>query len=265
MNVVFLIPVYNAGKVLPSTFSFYYRLNPQPSKYIFLENNSTDDTVEKIKRFKRPYELIRARFAKDAVKRLGNPYATIAIARQILLTKTRYLNPDFAIYLDHDMFIKSRDLITRLTEWNEDIVGGMYLRIYPESIQIVNDQTIITPLIASKWDDAKEGGKYELRTHPPKSFLDYGEVAMTSGGCLCLSRKIIQDRRINFYPLPTELDPMASEDYGYCLTARRFGYRVYLDASVDIHHHWDSNRKKPWAAKPGRWNETVREYEDFTF
>lgn len=223
MNVIILVPVYNEARNLPTFFSFLYRLDPQPERYVFCENNSTDSTLSLCWNFKRKHEVIRVWLKDDCANDADSPnrYTPIAHIRQLLLTRARHLDPDYAIFLDADIFVLSRDMITRLTRYGKDIVGGAYLRTYSDG----------NLWLASKWA-TNVPDRYEVRTKPmvPRGYLD--EPAMTSGGCLCLSRKIIQDRRINFYPLRGT----ASEDYGYCLFARDHGYAVYLDTSVHLKH-----------------------------
>jgi hypothetical protein len=40
-------------------------------------------------------------------------FETIGLVRQFLLQRARQLNPDYALFLDADMVIKSRDLLRR--------------------------------------------------------------------------------------------------------------------------------------------------------
>ena len=208
LKTLLLIPVYNSGKTLPHFFSSLRNLDPQPEKYVFAENNSTDDTLEKLRQFELPNKIIRVWFKKDAVTQSQSHYEPIAHIRQLLLTYARKYDPDYAVFLDSDVFPRTSSLIRNLTSWNKDIVGGAYLRLFPSGFWL-----------ASKWKNSDNSGfSYRKKTSSP---LD--KVAMTSGGCLCLSRKIIQDRRINFYPLRKE----ASEDFGYCLDAQEKGYEVF--------------------------------------
>ena len=186
--------------------------------YVLIENNSTDNTFERINKFKRPHKVIRVWFRKDATTVCESTYEPIAHVRQLLLTFARQYNPDYAIFLDSDVYPLSKDLIDGLSLWGKDIVGGAYLRPFPEGV-----------FLASKWAVPDRPHLRMLRKKT-NSFLE--EVLMTSGGCLCLSRKIIQERDINFYPIsPSD----ASEDFGYCLQAKEKGYRIYLDGTVKTH------------------------------
>jgi len=235
MKSVIFIPVYNCGKSLPTLFSFLYKLNPQPDLFVFAENNSDDNTLNAVNGFRRSYKIIRVWFRDDAAVVGESRYEPIAHIRQLLLAFARRYDPDYAIFLDSDVYPRSKDLIDRLTLWQKDIVGGAYLRLFPEGI-----------FIASKWT-APNGQAAMMR----KIDVPFTEVTVTSAGCLCLSRRVVQDKHVNFYPLHAD----ASEDFGYCLRARDFGYRAYLDSTLELHHLIPKRiPKKPWIfdAKIGR-------------
>ena len=234
MHTVILIPTWNNSELLAKCLTALNRLDPQPDKYVFLENNSTDNTLEVIQSFNRPKELIRLWFRDDARYVLDSPYALIAIVRQYLLKRARQLNPDFAIFIDDDIVVGSKDLIPKLTRWKQygyDIAGGPYYRRYPEGV-----------FLASMWKHPKGGYTYRNQCI---SFVDFPEV--TSAGCMCLSRDIIQDKRVNFYPLCEEGH---AEDYGYCYQARKLGYKIILDCTLRIGHHFKLFPYRPWTVMP---------------
>lgn len=244
MKTIILIPVYNCGKTLPTLFSFLYRLNPQPDLYVFAENNSDDNTLERIWKFKRAHEVIRIWFRKDAAVLGESTYEPIAHVRQLLLTFARRYDPDFALFLDSDVYPCTKELIDNLSLWDKDIVGGSYLRVFPQGIHL-----------ASKWADPSNPSRTVLRKKTSKSLE---EPVMTSAGCLCLSRRIIQDKRINFYPInPAN----ASEDFGYCLQARSYGYEVYLDGTTKLKH--PIPKKVP--LKPWTYDPTLQQYTPFFY
>jgi GT2 family glycosyltransferase len=234
MKTLMLIPVYNCGKTLPTLFSFLYKLKPQPDLYVFAENNSSDNTLERVWGFKRPHKVIRLWFRPDAVAVSQTKYDPIAHVRQLLLTTARQYDPDYALFLDSDVYPQTRELIEELTAWNKDIVGGAYLRVFPQGLYV-----------ASKWKAWGKPGQYIMQK---KVNVPLDEPMMTSAGCLCLSRKIIQDRRVNFYPVQPA---GSSEDFGYCLQARSFGYDVYLDGQVKLQHAIPKRIPlKPWTFDP---------------
>jgi GT2 family glycosyltransferase len=247
MNVCLLIPVYNSTKFLGKLFYHIHLLNPKPDMTFFLENNSKDDTLGYIIRnYKLPYKIIRVFFREDAVKVGTTVYDTIAHVRQLLLTAARQYDPDYAIFLDDDVYPIDTDMISKLTGHGENIVGGTYTRIYPEGI-----------FVASKWGILTDRHKYLLKKQN-EVIKPVDMPAITSGGCLCLSRKVIQDRNLDFYPIG---DMVASEDYGYCLKARKLGYRIILDNTAKLLHDYirTTRDEKPWTKKKNK------EYVDFRY
>lgn len=227
-KVIVLIPTHNNENILPVWFNFLYKLNPQPTEYAFAENNSHDDTLKLIGKFKQPNKLIRVWFKKKPIGKGESYYTTIAHIRQLLLTYARRSNCDYAVFLDTDIFPATTDLISHMINWNADIVGGKYMRFFPEGL-----------FIASYW---KSGKKFRLK---PFTALPFEEVECTSAGCLCLSKKVIQDRRVNFYPIFGAFN--TSEDFGYCRQARARGYKVYLDSLVDVRHFCPTDKTaNPW-------------------
>lgn len=160
-----------------------------------------------------------------------NRYEPIAYIRQLLLTRARQLDPDFAIFLDDDVFPYDTWMIDKLTSRKLDIVGGPYVRLFPDG-----------PWLATKW--RSEQGKLRYFRVPPEAL---SEVEMTSAGCLCLSRRIIQDRRVNFWPL---YNAESSEDFGYCLQAKDYEYKIWLDGTVVLWHYIPKQiPQKPWSRK----------------
>ena len=127
-NSVLLIPTYNNARVLNSTLAYLDKLEPKPKYYIFLENNSTDDTLNLLYYWKSNHpntEIIRLWFKKDAVT---SPYEIIGLVRQMLLDRARKLGVDFAIFIDDDIFLAEKDFIAKITRHGKDLVGGAYFR-----------------------------------------------------------------------------------------------------------------------------------------
>jgi len=229
-----LIPAYNCSNTLNKLFNYLDKLKPQPDTTIFAENNSRDTTLWLIKKHykHKPHKIIRVWFRDDTIQHCKSVYEPIAHIRQLLLTAARHYNPDYAIFLDADVYPISPNLITILTGWNKDIIGGSYVRLFPEG-----------PFLASKWPVE---GRSDLHRFYRVPFAPLMEPIMTSAGCLCLSQRIILDKRVNFYPL-YQKSQMASEDFGYCLQARDAGYKVFLDGTAVLwHDHFHIAHLKPW-------------------
>jgi len=241
LKTILLVPVFNIEDIFKDWSERIYKLDPKPGKVVFCENNSTDKTLELLYTFGNKQgistEVIRFWTLEPKSLPFKQCYDTIAHARQLLLARARQLDPDYAIFIDSDILINTEDMIEALTLWDQDIVGGAYLRYFPEG-------KYIGTLFWSPVDAAKN----RLRNYMKYAFED---VLATSAGCLCLSRKIIQDRRVNFWPLLKGY----SEDFGYCKKARDLGYKIYLDGTVSLTHRIRGKWKAwnmQWAKKDGR-------------
>ena len=236
LKVIALIPTFNHGIFLEDCLNRLVKLKPSFDKYIFFENNSKDGTLKVIQRFNHPKELIRMWFRNDAVKILGkhgNPYGAIGIARQYLLERARKLDPDYAIFIDDDIVILDKNFIHRITSRNQHIVGAPYLRPFPEGMYI-----------ASKW---KRKGKKGIWFK--SGCRGFQRTYVTSAGCMCLSRKVIQNREINFLPIiwaKEEDGKRASEDFGYCIRANKAGVKVHIDCTLRVGHYATADDYKPW-------------------
>ena len=215
-NSVLLIPTYDNARVLNSTLAYFDKLDPQPKYYIFLENNSSDDTLNLLYYWKSNHpntEIIRLWFKKDAVT---SPYEIIGLVRQMLLDRARKLGVDFAIFIDDDIFLAEKDFITKITRHGKDLVGGAYFRSYPQG-------DFLSYLAFGKVG-------YVLRSYQK---FRLQEIAAISGGCMCIGKKLLMDKRINFSPILNNY----SEDFGYCARAMSYGYKIYIDDSFKICHY----------------------------
>ena len=257
-KVLVLTPIYQASGFLDvpyrgqdvktsiSVLESFRRLDPQPERFIFLENNSLDDTLARVVSFARPKEVVRLWFREDAMSYVerhwhaGEPaissrYDLIGICRQLLLQRARKLDPDYAIFLDADIVVLSEDLIDRLCRWeNLDIVGAPYLRYFPQG-----------RLLSAIWPNPNPTPEYPFQLLPLENISSERptEALAVGGGCMRLSRKVIQDKTLNFYPVQRPwlgFGPLA-EDFGYCLQARALGYNVHLDPAAKLAH---------WSFKP---------------
>jgi glycosyltransferase involved in cell wall biosynthesis len=239
MKTCLMIPVYNSANTLPKLFRCLDKLNPAPDLTVFCENNSKDTTVSLIKKHykKTPHKIIGVWFRKDATQ-IGNPFMPIACIRDLLLTVARSFNADYNIFLDSDIYPQNNNLITQLTGWERDIVGG----------------AIMEPMLpkGDLYADAAFGSP-ETGFFPCKTARDpLNEVAAAGTGCLCLSRRAVQDRRLSFLPLLRYRGELVSEDFGFCLRARSLGYKIFLDGVAVFEHGQNFKKPRPWRVHNGK-------------
>jgi GT2 family glycosyltransferase len=72
------------------------------------------------------------------------------------------------------------------------------------------------------------------------------KVAAISGGCMCISNKLLMDKKVNFYPIIDYYNTEhAGEDFAYCVTARNNGYEVWVNDCFKICHN-QVHKARPW-------------------
>jgi glycosyltransferase involved in cell wall biosynthesis len=227
MKVIVLCPVYNCADTLSVWMKAIEDMNPAPEEVVFCENNSTDATLSLINGWKFPHKLIRI-WVKD--KPSKNPYTVMAHVRELLRTYARNSGCDYAVFLDSDVIPLDKDFIRRITGRDADVVGGAYMRMFPEGLGV------------AAYFKSLVGSKYKYRTVKAIRPEVFGAVAV-GGGCLCLSKWVLSDGNVTFYPL---LKGDIAEDFGYCIKARKRGWMVFIDATLDILHLDTTNKIKPW-------------------
>ncbi len=249
LTILVLMPVYQAGRYLDQVLFKLRKLDPQPDLYIFAENNSTDRTLEILTRMRNPKEIIRTWYRPDARDSMETEYDLIGIERELLLTRARQLKPDLVVFLDSDIMVHDVDLLDRLAFWKDqvDIVGGAYMRHYAEGLYLGSlwpaPSTMATP-----------EKPFALYKRPRKYPLD-DSVAAVGGGCMCVTQRVVQDRRLHFYPVKRDYPFRVSEDYGFCLQAKDCGYKIGLDGTLVL-SHWSSpdqfRERRAWAVNKER-------------
>jgi GT2 family glycosyltransferase len=253
-KIIILTSTQNSEKHLLAWQKTIEQLEPKPAKVIFCENDSTDGTHNIVKSWTFPHELISFKSTpKDLEKDL---YAVIAKNRQLLLDRVREIDPDFAVFLDDDVFPQQTNVLKRLTDRSLDMVGGTYFRYYKDPVPYIaaqwkTDSPLFQmpqiPNLENKVADAiKRGVPFLLFTWIDQKLY---KVTVTSAGCLCLSRKVLQDENLNFYPKGKikGYKKILSEDFEFCLLARKLGYEVHLDGRIRLDHLAPTpDKKRPW-------------------
>jgi hypothetical protein len=251
-GVIFLVSIQNAEKQWGAWQKMIKALDPQPEKVIFCENDSSDSTRKLINDWDFPHELMS--FNSEIKKGDRDIYAVIAKNRQLLLNRARQIDPQFAIFIDDDVFPDDINMIEKLIKHNLPILGGAYLRPFDDKgIHVASkwsidrvDEMPQTYNLLSLVDEVKQKG-FQYIIFSSCDRLLY-KVAMTSAGCLCLARKAVQDTRLNFFPIRHDLGSSegCSEDFGYCLLAGSLGYEIFLDGDTRLAHLVNPDKKRPW-------------------
>lgn len=258
-GVIFLVSTQNSEKQWSAWQKMIKALDPLPEKVIFCENDSTDKTRDLIKNWDFPHELIT--FKSKISKKNNDIYSAIAKNRQLLLNRARQMNLKFAIFLDDDVFPDEKNIIDKLISHNLPIVGGAYLRPFDDrgmhvaskwSIDNIDEMPQTHNLVSLVENVKQKGFKYIIFSSCDRLLY---KVALTSAGCLCLASDIINDMRLNFYPIRHDLGSIegCSEDFGYCLLAKSKGYEIYLDGNTRLAHLINPEKQRPWInLKKGR-------------
>lgn len=237
MRTIVLTPTKDGDEVLPLCLQRIGELDPQPSEVIFLPTGPAPAIDEW------DWDGTKTTLTERIPSENYNIFSETAAIMQTLLNAAKKADPDYAIIVADDMQILSKDAITSLTSWKEDLVGCAVVRegINGRNIDFFNlhhtgrgDEHIMEAITLPP------GPQGWVETPPLPSAL-YNPTFVGGGG-LCISRRALQDPRLYFHPVTRE---DYAEDFGYCLRARRAGYEIWVDATVRISHHL-APRGRPW-------------------
>lgn len=245
-SLIVLTPVYNGADVLPE---FLERCAAQdmPYYHIFVTNNCVDKSNELIDKYLEGTNGLRFSwdYPPDFTTRT-TPYTGLAVARQVGINLAKKRDLAGLLLTDDDTMPVEDDAFSSIVSFGDavDIIGGSYLRIWPQGIAM-----------CAKWREDNIIFSYKQR-------IPLSEPLVTSGGFLLLSRKVLFEDWFKWYPIyrPSEDYPFpVADDFGFCLRARANGYRIFLDGTITL-KHVIRPRSRPWDVDP----ETL-EYPDFTF
>ena len=251
IKVIGMTPSYNDEIILPPFFSALDMIKPKIDYHLFATNNCTDKTPAMIDKYLegRAGENRRFNLPKDISQVLDEPYVGVGIARQYLLKRAREImeadkSYTHALCLDTDIYMNDLNALEKITEWHADIIGGSYLRMFPEGKFLATRFMVI------------EKGDEALRE---KVFYDIAIPFVTSAGFMCLSRKAVLDERLRFFPIwkalsSGKVNDDTSEDFGFCLNAHRFGYNTYVDGTVKL-VHLSGPKQRSFMMGPRGYNE----------
>ena len=156
----------------------------------------------------------------------GQPFD---MARNTIVHTALAVNADAVFMFDSDI-VPPRDIILRLLASNQPIISGLYSRRSPPwSVPVARRN--------NDW----------LKDYTPGEIV---EVDVVGTGCLLIRTDVF--RHLAQYPQDARrgkiwfdwkcdmpgLPPgeSTSEDFSFCLHARRFGYKVLVDTGIVCHH-----------------------------
>lgn len=134
----------------------------------------------------------------------------------------------WVLFLDDDV-IPPGDVFSRLLRHGQDVVSGLYYR----------RQEPICP-VAMKLDD-KGQAQWVTNWSPPDSLL---EVDLVGAGCLLIHRRVLEAMPRPWFEweigksepaIPRGRGAM-SEDFTFCMNAKRAGFKIHLDTSIRCEH-----------------------------
>lgn len=167
-------------------------------------------------------------------------------ARNVACMRALEVGASHIFFLDSDV-IPPRDAILRLINHNQPIISGLYTRRSPPA-------AIPVMIKNGAW----------VTQYKPGSIV---EVDLVGAGCLLIKREVLEtfppqreghhwfDWKVNYqggklYP-PGEC---MSEDFTFCINARKMGYKILVDTSIMCRHvglaQSTYNRFEPCDATP---------------
>lgn len=182
-------------------------------------------------------DMVSARFAQSlaVLKKVDNCVVSFLMGSLVYDSRNKLagyaveMEADYILWLDSDMVFRPDTLEQMMKVLDEhpeiDILSGLYFRrAYPFS-----------PVLFSKLEE-KDNGEvvYEDYTDVPNELF---EVAGCGFGCVLMRTdclfSMVEDGNIGrwFTPLLG-----AGEDCAFCIRARRAGYTIYCDPSIDCGH-----------------------------
>ena len=160
-----------------------------------------------------PWHYIRPQF-RGPIDQVRNH-----IAREALNTGCTHL-----IMIDTDQMYPP-NTITRLLSHGKDIVGAKVYRKYPP------------------YDPILVRGSMPLFTHVPDEECESGElveVDSTGAGCMMIKTSVFPDIPQPWFkwdiPIFDDVAVMVGEDFYFCDKAKKAGYSIYVDTSVEVSH-----------------------------
>lgn len=160
--------------------------------------------------------------------------APFDVARNAACVDALAGNFQWLLFLDDDV-VPPGDVFFRLAAHNHDIVSGLYYR----------RQEPICPVAMAFNTEGKP--QWVTTWNPPNCLL---EVDLVGAGCLLIHRRVLERMGAPWFiweigkvkpdspdssEQPKAIGAM-SEDFTFCMNAKRAGFKVHLDTSVRCEH-----------------------------
>lgn len=182
-------------------------------------------------------DMVSARFAQSlsTLKKSGRCVVSFLIGSLIYDSRNRLagmaleMEADYVLWLDSDMVFPPDTLDRMLKVMDEhpevDVLSGLYFR----------RGAPFTPVLFNKLDVGEDGNlQFEDQKDLPDELF---EVAGCGFGCVLMRTEMLLDLAaaegggVWFTPLAN-----AGEDCAFCIRARRNGYKVFCDPTIELGH-----------------------------
>lgn len=162
------------------------------------------------------------------------------------------MGADYLMFIDGDMQFKPHafnNMVERAIRKDWDITGGLYVSRYNEKINIIKN--IITP---------KNDLPYLQDIREVPTMNEPFEVDVIGTGFLLIKMRVFQKLEPPFFyysnppdfgmkdvPFP---DNFMGEDVVFCLNARKAGFKIYCDPTIELGHVGERIYKHPKYGAP---------------
>jgi hypothetical protein len=152
----------------------------------------------------------------------GAPYD---VMRNRACEKALLLGHQWIMFLDDDV-VPPADAFARLVAHGADVISGLYYRRNPPICPVAMIFQDGTPTWVTSWN-------------PPGATV---EVDLVGAGCLLIHRRVLERTPRPWFEWETDKPEHAgkigtmSEDFAFCVHAKKAGFRIYLDTSVHCEH-----------------------------
>jgi cellulose synthase/poly-beta-1,6-N-acetylglucosamine synthase-like glycosyltransferase len=154
-------------------------------------------------------------------------FPEMAEARNLLLEHGK--KHPWCLFLDSDILMP-KDAVRKLISNGKDVCGAMAK--IPSALNTVeNNFGAFTP-------NFQDGVRFA--TKRPDELMQVGFVNTT---CMLINHRIANDPRVTFCCLMYDGDKQGSEDHSYCYLANLYGYKVYVDPSINCKHYRRTGRE----------------------